>query len=436
MNTGGEGISMPEVGRCTIQLDNDTGIFDVTDTSGALYPYVIPGAYARLRVRNGEAGTTYNVFTGIITSIEPVWGGSNPKVQVVIEDGWRVLNDTEVNLEYVADCTSSMAVASILTAANYPAIWGTTIQTGDYQIKHFTGVKNKKASDVIKDVINFEFGSVAVANNGKFIFRKQSQTSSPAFTISQEHMLKDIQVTQRYNSIRNVAKIIVYPKKWFGGDFTGSSPKVLWTLDETPLVASHDTYTVWGDYEYLDYPAIVEIPDPLVASTDYTMNDDDDGTGTDRTGQFVVSVTPYADRARFDVYNAGTHAAYITLLQIQGEGYYSPDPTFFEADTSTTTKRLAIIDSIYQQTIDSAHSQAIYLLNVTDEEILPRFQMEARPERQFGYDLLDEVTLTIPKYKINGSYFISHIEGQWLSNNGQSVLSTFTVETAAEGGIL
>lgn len=438
LNQGGKGISMPEVGRCTIELDNDTGIFTPTNTSGSLYPYIVPGAYAKLRVRNGEAGTIYNVFAGKVISIEPLWGGLNPKVQVVMEDGWRLLNDSDVNITYAANTTSSVAVASVLTAADWPDIWGTDIETGDYQIKYF-GARDKRADEVLKDIVNYEFGRTAVAGDGKFLYRKKVQAeTTAAIAFSQTDMLKDVQITQRYDSIRNCAKVKVTAYKAAPPQSSMGPPDPIevWTMDDTPYFTSHDSLNVYGEFEYQNHHFIASSLTTLEATTDYQANANEAGDGTDRTGQFQITVTGYADRARYEIYNAGTNAAYLTKLQQRAFGYFSPDPTWIEKDESTTVRRVVEIDSPYMQTMAKGKTQAEYILDVTASEILPKFQLEAQPSKQFAFDLLDQVTVDIPAHGIaRQRYFVAAIDGQWLTDNGQAVLTTVTLETAKEGGI-
>lgn len=441
LSAGGMGISMPEVGRCTIQLDNDTEIFTPTNTSGSLYPYIIPGAYARLRVRNGETGDTYNVFTGKVTSIEPFWGGSNPKVQIVIEDGWRVLNDIDVNISYAENTTSSVAVASILTAAGWPDLWGTDIETGDYTIPYFNA-KEKRANEAIKDIVNYEFGRVAVAADGKFTYKKKVQTeTTSAITFSQADMLKDVQISQRYDSIRNASKVKLTAYK-IANESTGDDivayfiPTVVWEFDEKPYITSHETISVTGEFEYQSHPFVASQITTLEATTDYTANADSDGGGADKTGQFVIDVTGYSDHARYDIYNAGSTAAFLTMLKQRAVGYYSPDPTWVEKDESITVKRVVQIESPYMQTRAMANTQANYILDVLKSEVLPKFQLQGQPDKQFAFDLLDQVTVDIPRHGINEqTYFIAAIDGQWLADNGQAVLTTVTLETAKEGGI-
>ena len=54
--------------------------------------------------------------------------------------------------------------------------------------------------------------------------------------------------------------------------------------------------------------------------------------------------------------------------------------------------------------------------------------MESQPACQFSFDLFDKITVTIPKYSISGDYLVGGIEEEWLTDNGQAVLTTVYTE--------
>jgi hypothetical protein len=60
-----------------------------------------------------------------------------------------------------------------------------------------------------------------------------------------------------------------------------------------------------------------------VATTDYTFNTSEDGTGTDLTTSLAVVATYYANSVKFSVTNNGSSDGYLTKLQSRGKGIYA-----------------------------------------------------------------------------------------------------------------
>jgi hypothetical protein len=62
-----------------------------------------------------------------------------------------------------------------------------------------------------------------------------------------------------------------------------------------------------------------------VATTDYTMNSQADGLGTDLTSAFTVTASYSGLGVRFTITNTGTTPGYVTKLQLRGKGIYRYD---------------------------------------------------------------------------------------------------------------
>jgi len=67
---------------------------------------------------------------------------------------------------------------------------------------------------------------------------------------------------------------------------------------------------------------------------------------------------------------------------------------------------------------------------LTSKKIFPTVQFVNQPDIQFVMDLFDIATLQIPKKGINDDYRVSYIEHNWLSDNGQEVLTRMSFEEA------
>ena len=428
----GNGFEPMQAGECVITLDNSSGDYDPYNTSSALYPYVEPGKFIRVRVRNGDAGDTYHVFSGKIETIEPLWGNTNPMVQIVAYDGWKQLNETDITTDLEQSITTGDAITDVLDRANYPAIWGTNIDSGANTID-FWWENGIKASTAINRLWQSEAGKAAVLADGSFRFYQRGAIQSSVISLDQSIMRKDIQIPMPYDVIRNVAKVMVYPR-------IEQSTGDLWTLREKTLIKASESVVIWGSYSYNNRRvSAVDILTPVI-TTDYTMNTTAAGDGTDLTSDFIVTVEKFAESTKFTITNGSILDGYITLLKIRGNAIDAPDSTYVEDDNSgTSIKRVFTLDTPWIQSVTEGSDYAEYLSAIlSTNQKYPRFQLEAQPAYQFGFDLLDKVTVVIGKYSINTNFGVGGIEHRWLSDNGQAVETTvytepFVSQTAANG---
>lgn len=416
----GSGFEPMQPGYAVLTLDNDSGDYDPYNTLSPLYPNVEPGAYAKVRVQNGEAGTPCSIIAGKIESIVPLDRGT--KVQITLYDGKKQLDETQITTDLNQNIGTGAAIEDVLDRASYPAIWGTNIDAGMDTIPYWWE-KSIAASTAIDRLWQSESGKAAVLANGSFRFYGRGASQASVLTIDQGKMLKDIQIPMPFDVIRNIVQVQVYPR-------IERSVGDLWTLRDKPLVKAGESIEMWGSYTYSNRSvAAVDIVAP-VKTTDYTMNTQVDGLGVDKSDNFTVTATSFAESTKFVVLNGGADDAYITLLKIRGDAIDAPDSTYVQDDNSgTAVKRVFKLDVPWMQTIQKATDYATYLSSILGtNQKYPRFQMESQPDYQFGFDLLDKLTLTIGKYSISSGFGVGGIDHKWLSDTGQAVLTTVYTE--------
>lgn len=432
ISNNGDGFESMTPGYCNITLDNSSGDYDPYNTSGALYPNVAPGKYVKVLVNKGS-GPDIPVFAGRVESIEPVGGNSNPQVIITAYDGLKQLRDTQITTSLHTSIRTGEAIDEILsTAAQWPAIWGLSLESGADIIPYWWE-NDVSALDAIDRIVQSEFGGYAVLADGSFRFNARGLASDSVETFDQSVMLKDIQVPMPYNVVRNVIKIMVHPK-------IAQTTSALWTLQDMPYIAGSGSLEVWGNYSYSGRAVAAINTIQPVANTDYTMNTAADGTGTNLTGAFTVTATYFAETVKNVIENTGTAGGYVTLLKNRGQAIDTPDTSYVLVDTSgTNLKRTFIIDTPWMQSTTKAKQFADYLTSVLSSvNKFPIFQMESQEDYQFTADLLDRVTVTIGKYSINTSFRIGGIEHEWLTENGQAVRTTvytepFVTQSAEDG---
>jgi len=157
--------------------------------------------------------------------------------------------------------------------------------------------------------------------------------------------------------IFNTVKMRVYPKR------TDTSAQVLFSLNSPMLLAPSgvpQTFSVsfkdptGGNARVTGINMIAP-----VATTDYQMFANEDGTGTDLTANLVVSVVYEADGATYTVSNnSATTSGYITLLQARGYGIYAFNPIEYMVENTASQQANGeieqVIDQKYQTTLDKA----------------------------------------------------------------------------------
>lgn len=417
----GNGFEQPEQGYASFELINTDGRYDPNNTASPLYPNVEPGKYVQIKVKNGASNDSNPIFSGKIETIEPIDSGN--AVMITAYDGIKLLNEVSVTTELNANIGTGVAVAECLSDAGWPSTWAQDIDTGNETIPYWW-VKGEKAVKAIDEISMFENGRYAVLGDGTFKFTQRSSPTASVVTITQSDMLKDIRLSQPWEVVRNVVRVHAYTK-------IEQSTAALWTLNDKPLVAAGDTLELWGRFAYNNRPVAGANVISPEATTDYTMNTLADGAGTDLTASFTVTPSIFAETVKLTIKNNSASEGYVTLLKIRGNAIDSPDGTYVENDNSgTAVKRLFTVDTPWMQTIYSAKSRASYLQRILNQNRqFPIFQLESQPSKQFQFDLLDRITVQIDKYTINTDYIVGGIEGQWLSDTGQAVLTTVYVET-------
>lgn len=421
------GFEHMNVGKANITLVNDDGRYDPFNTSSPLFPNVAPGKYIKISVTDGIGGTKYNRFAGRIENIKQMRKNGRRIVKITATGGWRWLRDNDANIALQTDVITDDAIGQILDDVGWPAIWGRSLGTGADTIGYW-GEDNRSASAAINDLNDSEVGIFFIAADGEAIFRGRHNLDTSVQTITQSQMLKDINIPQPWEVVRNVVRIVARPR-------IVQSGVELWRLHDIPLLAAGASISLFAGFLFENRTVWGQSLTTPIATTDYTANSQEDGGGSDLTGDITVVITStFNESAKLTITNGGGSGAYITLLKLRGDAIDSPNRTILEDDNSGTAQaRIFILDSIHQQNVSKADTFANYLgdLLSTVREF-PVFMVENRASVQFALELLDRVTITITKLGIDADYRIGGIEESWLTENGQAVRTRFWTEPFAD----
>jgi hypothetical protein len=366
-------------------------------------------------------------FTGRVDSIEKIGDVTNPQVLITAYDGLKELQNNTITTAIKAGNPHGLGtqITYLTTSAEWPAVYGTSsIGTGN-AIVPYAWANEKSAFQTIKDLVDTEAGLFCAYVDGRFMFRSREATAS-VVTLDQSIMLKDILLTSPYKLNRNAAKVYVYDKA------TPEATAVkLWRMNDVPLVSTAAGLTVWGRYKYsgdecLGYDMVAPAD-----TTDFKMNTKADGTGTDRTAKWDVTTTYFGEVSKNVISRVdAVNNHYCTLLKNRGKPIVSNESTYKIYDKAgTAAQRTLTIDSPFIQSSWQADFYDSFMTQLVATTLrFPIFQLESQPASQFEFDLFDKITVTIPKYGISGDYLVGGIDEEWITDNGQAVLTTVYTE--------
>ena len=418
LNSNGDGLEPVNEGKLTITLDNTDGRYDSFNASSPLYPNVVPGRSIVFTVQDTSTLTNYTVFTGEIDDIRPF--ALEKTVQITAVDKMRTLSDLDVTITLNTDIKVSDAIAEILETA------GSTDYDIDSQLDviGYWWVNQQKSTNAIQELCDTSWGTFFIANDGTAKYHKRQRSVSSVLTLSQEVLLKDIEVNQPWDVVRNNIDVIVHP-------LVQQATSTLWTLQDTPSVSTSDTIELWGTYSYNNDS--VSATGVLLASSDYSMNSAADGSGTDMTSDFTVTTDVFGESIKFTITNNAASTGYITLLQIRGDALIAPDPVRLNTSSSDSIalykNRTFKLDSRWLQNTNTGIglSETISGL-LADPRKYPTVRIDTRPDIQYVPDLFDQISMTIAELNVDGAYRIGKIIHESTNLTCQSVLTTIRLE--------
>lgn len=439
LNPNGKGFAPVETGRARVTLDNSTGRYDGWNTNSALYPNVEPGKDIRIRIRDLDGGTTYEVFTGIVVDIETIGYGADAKVILVCEDYWYILRNSIVLYSriltgysppsegYIDDATISALIVIILETIGWTA--GYTLEQSIDSIDVWWSSNSKSAGELLTELVQSHFGQFFIAADGQARFFDRASSRTPVESYTQAQILKDISNAQPYTSRRNSLRIKVHPR-------ASGANQVLWTLNEPVFVAAGETINLTCVMTYNGFV----VPQALYvayATTDYTANTLSNGTGTDLTAYFtpgsstqIDDAISYGDTINMKLINHHpTLDGYITFFRWTAVPIYETGTSDVTYPPVLPPKNSEIfIDSIWHQNYTTARQIADRMgVQLRSIRQFPVITFDTRPEALVP-DLFDYVNLYIAALGISGEFQVGGIEIQTTNETCQA----FTVKQYLE----
>jgi hypothetical protein len=430
-SAGGESrFARMQVGECTLSLDNDDRRYDPWYATSPLYPNVQPGREIRLRVQDGSAGATYDLFRGKIDEIPSTGGRGEALAQIKASDGWRILSDRRATVALRTNTTADVVMDDVLDDVAWLATWGQSLDVGSDVIP-YAWINDQSAFDAIHDLAESEMGLAYIGGDGKIYFKSRHTLllAAALLALTESEVGDAPEVTNPWDSVKNKISVRAYPRQL-------AALGEIWRLDEIRAIQPGTAVSLWGTFRDQNYNATIaqDVVAPA-ATTDYTMNTQADGGGTNLTASFTVTASIFAGSVKLVVANGSGFEGYVTLLKIRGKALESLNVSASISESAASqalygTRQLTLELPFQQQTL-VANDMSDWLLSWLTSP-LPSVIVEItdRPTIQFAYELGTLITFTSAYYGLAHSFRIAKIQHESLETM-QAIRTRWTLEPAA-----
>ena len=253
-------------------------------------------------------------------------------------------------------------------------------------------------------------GSYLLKTDGSKIILNQSETIS----FSADNNMQDIEVEYGANVINRMT-VIAYPRK------VDTSLQVLASLGYPQQIGAGETITIRVLYYDPNGGAKVNAQDGTmvtpVSGTDYEMNDQQDGLGTDITSDLDITATYGSEGVTWELTNNNAATGYIVLLQARGYGIYTYTSTESTVENAASYNAYGFqaetIHQYYQQNTSLGKNTSAQII---EKEREPRtilnkvfFNANKTNELMWGflvYDVGDLVPVVEDISGIDSQYYI------------------------------
>jgi hypothetical protein len=343
------------------------------------------------------------------------------------------LRNTVGRVAMQQNITPDAAINYVLDAAGWR--WGKSLDVSTDTIPYWWASGNRQAITEIEELALSFLGYFFIDASGNAAFKTRTNISTSVADYQQEQLLKDVDNPQPYELGRNIVRLKVHPR-------TQASTGTLWQLvGNTPsiLTGASNALTLFANYTYNNSPVpAINVITP-VATTDWLVNTQSDGLGTNLTGSCTCTMTDFGDTAKLVFTNLSGSTGFLLTPKIRGDAIYevnSSDITY-PSDTDTISKpRELVLDLPWQQDINTA----VDIANVmgafySGNHPMPNVKMQDYPDIQFSADLFDIVSLALPYLGLTGESFrVCGIEHSTNNENLQSVTTRVYLEPYVSGG--
>lgn len=413
ISSDGNSFESEETGRFTAKLLDPDRRYDPFNTSSPLYGLLQGGRYFRVYARS-TSNVKYPLMSGILDEPISFRERGMPMARLSGQDGWGFLRDglAEVYIPLQETIYSDAAILQILNAASWPSIWGSVLAAG-VDARPYFWAEGVSAAETIHSLAHSELGVVFIDANGAMNFRPRTTLENSLLALTDNDVV-GVQRQAPKEVIRNIIRVTTAPR-------SEQALQVVWGIPSRLQVNAGETISdIFAEFEFNGETVPVKNPIAPVAVTDYNATANDDGTGTDYTGNISISMYPFATRAQLSITNNGANTAYV-YVQIRGIPLayvgsvsfdarsedsirqFGPRPFNFSIDQNLNVARQ------YRDILEMFFSLAKNYLIV---DLMPN------PDLQFSLDLGDVIQAVFNNYGVNANYRVIRISHRFSDVNG------------------
>jgi len=298
-------------------------------------------------------------------------------------------------------------------------------------------------SDAIRSVVELEHGYAYMRRDGVAVFEdrhRRLRNRTALFAFTDAHIANLTPEFDDENLFNHIA-VVAHPRSvgvlesicWDGiGDNDGHK---ITPGDE------REYWVTWTDPETETVCEVIEIVDPLVASTDYLANAAADGSGANLTANLTVTLAANEfGRYKVTVTNDGSADLYVTKLQIRAQPLVSHDAVTLTAEDTASIAQFLQRDL----TIDVALlNDPVEAQTRADFELLQRSTPKLRIAKMtidgttqtnllqiMFREIGDRVSVTSVEHGIDGEFFITGINYPSIDAQAGLLSAEFALEQA------
>lgn len=404
----GSGFTGLEPGVMNLELDNHDRRYDPWYAAGSLYGLLRPGRKIQFTyVGLGEPDApnevaSYTLFTGFVTDIRV--NGFADTVTITAEDGAGWLRSRTPNIPLTSSTGVDTAISAILANVNYP--FDTDVEGGVESLPYYW-TSGGNALDEINALAFSDLGRFTVEADGAAHFLGRYNSDLVSFTLEESVVGQNIYLPMPWEYARTSVEVRAYPVQ------VGSTDSVIFTLRDKPLVSGKGSIEVWADYNFED----VDVPATGVYKGAYTANTSEDGTGTDLTSDFTVTLSAYSRQAKLVIANGNVADGYVTALSLLGTPIKTNDVVSVK-ESSTDAYALPsefVFDYAWLSDTNTAATFADVLLTfLSAGHAFPTLTIYNFPMHAFRFELEQRARIKLDTYGIDETFYvhkISHASG-------------------------
>jgi hypothetical protein len=393
IDVNGRGFEEEETGKFSATFLDADRRFDPYNTDSPLFGKLVGGKLFRCRVRTpGEA--RHGLMAGVLNEPASYTERGMRMAKFSGNDGWAFLRNqaNSVTIPLQESIYADDAMQLVLAAANWPRVWGATLDAGVDAWPYFW-VDARSPARVMHELAQNELGTVNMAADGKLVFRSRNYANTEALTLTSDDILVNgIKRMTPSEVIRNLVEVRSSPR-------TEETTQEVWRMSGSLLVQAGETVDdVWAEFKYNDEVVPVKSLLTPVASTDYLGNSVSDGSGADLTADISMTMTAFATGAQLTITNSGASDAYIWLLKLRGNPLAQTTTSTFKYRDATSVRQFGPLPFVMEteQNVNMAKQYrdllGLYLSQARNYLVV---NLMPNPEVQFAVDLGQVIRVTV-----------------------------------------